>query len=39
MTKIGTGISKIPFTDIQNLFFQKQFSRNVKLPKEFTKNN
>lgn len=37
MTKIGTGISRIPFSDIAQLFFDRQFPSNVKLPKEFSK--
>jgi len=37
MTKIGTGISRIPFEDIAQLFFDRQFPSNVKLPKEFSK--
>ncbi len=37
MTKIGTGISRIPFNDIAQLFFDRQFPDNVKLPIEFTK--
>jgi hypothetical protein len=35
MTKIGTGISEIPFKDISDLFKHKDFTNNVKLPKEF----
>lgn len=37
MTKIGTGISKIPFNEIAQLFFDRQFPDNVKLPIEFSK--
>lgn len=37
MTKIGTGISKIPFNDIAQLFFNRSFPKNVILPKEFSK--
>lgn len=37
MTKIGTGISKIPFEDIAQLFYNRNFPSNVKLPKEFSK--
>ena len=37
MTKIGTGISRIPFEDIAQLFFDRQFPSNVKLPIEFSK--
>lgn len=37
MTKIGTGISRIPFDQIAQLFFDREFPRNVKLPIEFSK--
>lgn len=38
MTKIGTGISKIPFNDIVNLFNEREryWPENIILPKEFT---
>lgn len=37
MTKIGTGISKIPFDDIAQLFFDRNFPSNIILPIEFSK--